>query len=97
MDKTNGYQGQIRANDQEVGYFASGQNIINLINNECNDQFTGFISRIGIEAPEGTQININGQNINIGKTGLYEINNVYITSLIFTSDSSTTAVIDYII
>lgn len=93
----NGYQGQIRASDQSNGYFQAEANIISLITNACNNQYNGFVQRIGIEAPEGTFITINGESIQIGKTGLYEVNNAYITSLTFVENSTKEAVVDYII
>lgn len=92
----NGYQGQIRANQQQGQKFIAGQEIITLI-----QQTTAFpiryIQRIGIQAPEKTKISINNKEIEIGKTGIYEVNNVEITSLKFIQDSSKNVIIDFIV
>lgn len=93
----NGYQGQIKASDQPSGYFMAGNEIMDLIREACNDQYNDFIQRIGIEAPEGTQILINNKSIKIGKTNMYEAQNVNITSLTFVQNSDRNVVIDYII
>lgn len=94
---SNGYQGQIKASDQPNGIFLADQNIISLIQEACNNQFSGSISRLGIEAPQGTFILINNRSIQIGKTGLYEVNDVHITALAFVQNSTKEATVDYII
>ena len=43
-----------------------------------------ILLKLGIQAEEGTVVQINGANIKIGKTGIYELDNVVaIRSLIF--------------
>lgn len=93
----NGYQGQIKASDQPNGYFSAGTEVIILIAQACNNQYSGTIKRLGIESPEGTSLLINNKDIKIGKTGMYEVRDVDITSLIFVEDSAKQAVVDYII
>ena len=97
MATLNGYQGQIRAIDQQAGYFLADQEIMDLIALQCNNYYAGFISRLGIQAPEKSVFLINGEAIEMGKTGMYEINNVIINSLLFEENSSSDVVIDYII
>jgi len=97
MANTNGYQGQLRAFDQPNGYFTTNQNIMLLIQNDCNNQYHGSIQRVSIDTDPDTNIELNGKNIKIGKTGFYEINNVQITSFKFLQNSSKSTVIDYII
>ena len=92
-----GYQGQIRAADQTNGYFPANLELITLIRQSCNNLFNGYVERLGIEAPEKTMIKINNQSIEIGKTGLYEVNNAHITSLQFVNNSTQDAIIDFII
>lgn len=93
----NGYQGQIRASDQEDHCFKAGDEIMDLIEQACNNQYSGSIQRLGIESPKDTFILINDKSIKIGKTGIYEVNNAYIYSLKFAQDSVKEAVVDYII
>lgn len=40
-----------------------------------------YISKLGIRAEPGTEFNINGNNIMIGNSCLYEVNDAIITSL----------------
>ena len=43
-----------------------------------------ILLKLGIQSEEGTVVQINGANIKIGKTGIYELDNVVaIRSLIF--------------
>lgn len=92
-----GYQGQIRACDQPNGYFRADNQIMNLVAAACNQFYSGHLSRLGIEAPQGTWIRINNELIRIGKTGLYEVNDAYITSLQFEQNSDPNAYIDFIL
>jgi|GEM_PF-4560807 len=55
--------------------------------------------KLGIQASEGTIVNINGANIRIGKTGIYELDNtVQIISLYFPTPGATDAstIVDFI-
>lgn len=106
---TNGFQGQIAALVYEGKKFPSGRNLFNDIKNasKFNQQTpTGkncFLSRVGIQANPGDIVNINFVNdqnlipIKIGKTGIYEIEDVRIQYLSFDADSDKNAIIDYII
>ena len=97
MANTNGYQGQVRAIDQSGGCFSAGQEIMDLIEAQCNNYYTGTISRLGVQAPQASVFLINGKAVRMGQTGIYEVNNVAIYSLVFQADSSPAAIVDYII
>lgn len=92
----NGYQGQLRAEDQANGYFEANQEIMNLISADCAAAVS-YLQRLGIQTPAGTRIKINNKEIEVGKTNIYELNNVEVTSLKFVNNSSTYTVINYII
>lgn len=91
--RVNGYQGQLYARDMENNCFAAGVDLYPIIN-ENSDIL--YISRIGINAPPATVVIINEKNIQIGKTGIYEVEDVKITSIRFEEDSPPDAIIDYI-
>lgn len=92
----NGYQGQLRAEDQTNGYFAANQEIMDLISADCAVAVS-FLQRLGIQTPAGTRIKVNNKEIEVGKTNIYELSNVEITSLKFVNNSSAYTVINYII
>lgn len=52
--------------------------------------------KLGIQAATGTRFKINGVNCIIGKTGIFEIENTVIESLIFPDGADNTTIIDYI-
>ena len=96
----NGYQGQIRAMDQPNGYFIGGnsqtaQEIFTLIQQDTSIT-TAYVEKIGIQTYPGTLIRLNGQTIEIGKTGMYETDEVEITSIQFPENSPKNVIIDYI-
>lgn len=56
-----------------------------------------ILTKLGIQADEGTVVQINGVNIKIGKTGIYELDNVVdIKSLIFPSGADENVIIDFV-
>lgn len=108
ITNNNGYQGQwsmlINSADLE-----ETDNLFNLIKNKysvfqntSNDK-NCYLSRVGIQANPGDKILISFINvgedikIEIGKTGIYEIDNVRIDSLKFESEIKPNVIIDYII
>ena len=108
ITNNNGYQGQwsmlINSADLE-----ETDNLFNLIKNKysvfqntSNDK-NCYLSRVGIQANPGDKILISFINvgedieIEIGKTGIYEIDNVRIDSLKFKSEIKPNVIIDYII
>lgn len=92
----NGYQGQIRARDQDQGYFPGGSDIFILIKEQCQGDVVS-LSRLGIFAPENTLVKINDKEIKIGKTKIYEIDEVSITSIKFLENSSNEVIIDFVV
>lgn len=92
----NGYQGQIRSRDQENGKFLANQQIFTLIQDESVAEIR-YISRIGISAPFKTRIKLNNIQIQIGKTNIYQLEKVEITSIKFVEDTSNNVIIDFII
>lgn len=91
----NGYQGQIRAMDQPQRCFKANTQLMTLIN--TNNVSTKNIKRLGIISTPGTQVQLNDQVIEIGKTRIYEVDNIEISSIKFLQDSSEGTYIDYLI
>lgn len=84
----NMYQGQLK------GPFPAGYECFNDIRNEA--AFTlGSVSHLGITAYPGTMVNINGESRKIGATGMYEIGNARITSIVFPEIVDLNTIIDY--
>lgn len=99
----NGYQGQIRARDVSNKKFLAGQDIISLIQEQTTPTIK-YLKRIGIFAPQGTKVSINNTNdstvekiIQIGKTKIYQVEDVEIREFHFLQDSTSEVIIDYII
>ena len=104
----NGFQGQITALIYSNNKFPKNRNLFNDIkdaskfNQQTSVDKNCFLSRIGVQANPGDIIKINFVNndptqIKIGKTGIYEVEDVKITFLSFINDSDKNAIIDYII
>ena len=82
MLRSNGYYsghvGQLDAT------FAANQNIVTLIREKHSlYDFKGLI-KLGIQAPVGTKFCVNGEQIRIGATGIYELdltNGIQITKI----------------
>lgn len=84
-----GHVGQLDAT------FASKEDIITLIRKKHNlIDFKGLV-KIGIQAPVGTKMVINGEPIRIGATGVYELDQtVNIKEFYFLE--ATEALVDYV-
>ena len=104
---TNGYQGQVAAINYTNGKggvgFSEGTDIYDIIQENLSPILSEpILTRLGIQASPGTKIllknsgDVNYVEIIIGETGLYEINNVKIKGLQF-STATTDAIIDYIV
>lgn len=100
----NGYQGQIRAIDQQGKHFLANQNIVDLINASAVASIRS-LKRIEIFTAEGTRINflLTGTSsledeieVEIGKTKMYQLDEVQITSIKFIEDSPVQTIIDFI-
>lgn len=56
-----------------------------------------ILTKLGIQADKGTTFKINNVNIKVGKTGIYELDNVVeVRSLIFTSETNENTIIDFV-
>lgn len=88
----NGYMGQIK------GPFTKDQEIYTLIKQDCLSTIA-YISHLGIQTVTGdvVTVNINGETIEIGNTGMYEIRDTEVTSIIFNQDMDENTIIDYVI
>lgn len=90
----NGHIGQVR------GPFVSNEDLLD--DNKPIGAFTPekerpVIIKLGIQAEEGTIVCINGANIKIGKTGIYELDNVInIKELYFPDGADENTLIDFI-
>lgn len=61
------------------------------------EQQRPVLYKLGIQAEEGTLVNINNETIKIGKTGIYELDEVIkITKLSFPQVTSQKTLIDFI-
>ena len=56
-----------------------------------------FLTKLGIQATPGTVIKVNGVEIKIGKTGIYELDNVVnVKSLSFPNGADETTIVDFV-
>ena len=56
-----------------------------------------ILYKLGIQAPEGTRVQINEAVIQIGKTGIYELDNVVdVKKLIFLDSTDDSAIVDFV-
>ena len=94
----NGYQGEIAAINQPEKKFNSGStnDLFNIISSEFSTDKNYVVRRIGIQTSPGVVIKLNQVPITIGKTGIYEVDDIEITSIILVEDNDD-MIIDYII
>lgn len=80
---------------QLQGSFKKNEELTNII----KKNFPSFqnIKKIGIQSIEDNICCINGIDFIIGKTGILEFDNVYITSIFFRQDEPKTTLIDCIL
>ena len=56
-----------------------------------------ILYKLGIQSEQGTIVQINNVNIRIGKTGIYELDNVVdIKALVFPNGASASTIIDFV-
>lgn len=84
------YTGQLK------GPFTAGEELFTKIQNDAAIKVS-FVKHLGVQADRGSIININNKDVEIGETGIYEIGNTEIKSLIFTTDMTENTIIDYTI
>lgn len=87
---TNGYTGQIK------GPFIADRELFDIII-EQSVLDVDYISHIGIQATPGTVVTINGVDIEISRTKIYEASSdeMKITSIIFKNGADEDTIIDY--
>ena len=56
-----------------------------------------YVWHLGVQTDVRAMIRINGHEVEVGKTGIYEIGNTEITSIQFVEDVDENTIIDYII
>ena len=86
----NVYQSQI------MGPFSANTNLLIKIREDCQDS-SANIWHLGIQTDIGNKFKINEKNVQIGKTGIYEIGNTKITQFSCLQDLNANTIIDYVI
>lgn len=86
----NMYMGQL------VGPFSANEELYDKVIEDAGTAIL-HIKHLGIQAEVSTIIFINGEEREIGKTGIYEIGNTEVTSLYFKEDMDKNTIIDYTI
>ena len=86
----NRYQSQLK------GPFTAGQEIMDLIRAAAAVEVE-CVWHLGVQTDVRAMIRVNGHEVEIGKTGIYEIGNTEITSIQFVEDADENTIIDYVI
>ena len=79
---------------QLCGPFKAGQDLVTLLKESFT--FTTVV-KLGIQTKTGNKCRINGQEIEIGNTKIYEISNVDVDSVIFLQDEKESTIVDFIV
>lgn len=88
----NGYMGQLK------GPFRADEELYPRIKESCIEKIDS-IRHLGVQTITGdiVIIEINGEEIEIGKTGMYEVRDTEITSIKFKMDVDANTILDYTI
>ena len=88
----NGYMGQLQ------GPFQANEELYTRIKESCIEKMDS-ICHLGIQTITGDKvvIEINNKEIEIGKTGMYEVRDTEITSIKFKMDVDANTILDYTI
>ena len=88
----NGYMGQLQ------GPFQANEELYTRIKESCIEKMDS-IRHLGIQTITGDKvvIKINNKEIEIGKTGMYEVRDTEITSIKFKMDVDANTILDYTI
>lgn len=88
----NGYMGQLK------GPFKANEELYTRIKESCIEEMDS-IRHLGIQTITGDKvvIEINDKEIEIGKTGMYEVRDTEITSIKFKMDVDANTILDYTI
>lgn len=87
---TNNYTGQLK------GPFTANRELFDLILEQSVDS-VDYISHLGVQATPGTVITINGVDIEINRTKIYEASSdeMKVTSIMFKNGADEDTIIDY--
>ena len=88
----NGYMGQLK------GPFRADEELYPRIKESCIEKMNS-VRHLGVQTITGdiVIIEINGEEIEIGKTGMYEVRDTEITSIKFKMDVDANTILDYTI
>lgn len=86
----NRYMGQLK------GPFKANQELFELIKADAAIDIK-YVKHLGIQTDVSAIVIINNKEYEIGKTGIYEIGNTDITSIMFKADTDDNTLIDYTI
>ena len=88
----NGYMGQLK------GPFQADEELFTKIQNTSSEKIAA-VQHLGIQTVTGdlVMIEINGKEIEIGKTGMYEVRNTEITSIKCKTNVDENTLVDYVI
>ena len=88
----NGYMGQLK------GPFQADEELFTKIQNTSSEKIAA-VQHLGIQTvtEDFIMIEINGKEIEIGKTGMYEVRNTEITSIKFKTNVDENTLVDYVI
>lgn len=88
----NSYMGQLK------GPFQADEELFTRIQNASSEKIAA-VQHLGIQTVTGdlVMIEINGKEIEIGKTGMYEVRNTEITSIKFKTNVDENTLVDYVI
>lgn len=85
---------------QVVGPFAANVDLLedNAPIGACTPEYSKpILYKLGIQADEGTIVEINGMPVKIGKTGIYELDNVVdVKTLSFPNGADDNVIIDFV-
>lgn len=87
---SNGYSGQL------LGPFTANEELIDLIQQDAIREID-YVKHLGIQTDIGIFVSVNGNIVEIGKTGIYEIGNTQVNSIFFLNDTDDNTIIDYTI
>ena len=79
---------------QLVGPFKANEELFDKIK-EHSDEKMVYINHLGIQTDKDRIIYVNGKEVQVGRTGIYELVNCAITSLYFAEDTDRYTIVDY--
>lgn len=85
---------------QVLGPFDAGEDLLDktgAISNFTPETSNPILIKLGIQTSEGTMVQVNDRNIKIGKTGIYELDNVVsIKHLVFPDGADENTIVDFV-